>query len=196
MITRPDTERGRRLGWWRGWGTLHGAGTLLVAANGLYLLLVAFGNITDFPTNQAFVQHVLAMDTTNFGAPAGAGLDPKVMWRAITDPAWQNAVYIGVIAWEAAAALVLATAVAIRLRGHDHDHDHERGLWLATAGLAMMTALFLVGFIVIGGEWFQMWRSTAWNGLDPAFRNTVLALVTLFVLHLKPVPGRLQGRGG
>jgi predicted small integral membrane protein len=29
-----------------------------------------------------------------------------------------------------------------------------------------------------------MWRSTAWNGLDPAFRNCVLALVTLVLLHL------------
>ena len=37
----------------------------------LYILLVAFNNITDFGTNQAFVQHVFAMDTTNFGGKPG-----------------------------------------------------------------------------------------------------------------------------
>jgi predicted small integral membrane protein len=165
---------------WRAAGTFRGVCTFLVAANGLYLLLVAFGNITDFGANLAFVQHVLAMDTTNFGGAAGSGLDPRVMWRAITDPALQNLAYVGVIAWEAAAGLVLAAAVAIRLGGH----APARGVWLSTLGLSMMLALFLGGFIVIGGEWFQMWRSTAWNGLDPAFRNTVIALATLLLLHL------------
>jgi predicted small integral membrane protein len=57
----------------------------------------------------------------------------------------------------------------------------------STIGLLMILVLFFGGFIVVGGEWFQMWRSTAWNGLDPAFRNCVLALVTLVLLHL-PTP--------
>ena len=127
------------------------------------------------------MQHVLAMDTTNFGGAVGTGLDPRVMWRAITDPGLQNLAYLGVIAWEAAAGLVLAAAVAVRLRGR----APERGAWLSTLGLLMMLALFLGGFIVIGGEWFQMWRSTAWNGLDPAFRNTVIALGTLVLLNLE-----------
>jgi predicted small integral membrane protein len=178
--TADGSHQGGPARTWRAPGTLRGVCTFLVAANGLYLLLVAFGNITDFGANLAFVQHVLAMDTTNFGGAAGSGLDARVMWRAITDPALQNLAYVGVIAWEAAAGLVLAAAVAIRAAGH----APARGVWLSTLGLSMMLALFLGGFIVIGGEWFQMWRSTAWNGLDPAFRNTVIALGTLLLLHL------------
>lgn len=162
----------------RALGTLPFVGGVLTALNGLYLLLVAFGNITDYPTNQAFVQGVLAMDTTNFGAPAGTGLDPDVMWRAITDPALQNAAYLGVIAWELASGVVLLTAVVLMLR------HRAAGRTVATAGLLMVLVLFFGGFVVVGGEWFQMWRSTAWNGLDPAFRNSVLALLTLVVLHL------------
>jgi predicted small integral membrane protein len=92
-------------------GTLPFVVGLLVALNGLYIALVAFGNITDPAANQAFVQHVLAMDTTNFGAPPGTGLDPHVMWRAITDPWLQNAAYVGVIVWETLTALVLGAAV-------------------------------------------------------------------------------------
>ena len=36
----------------------------------------------------------------------------------------------------------------------------------------------------IGGEWFQMWRSSDWNGSEAAFRNSVVALFTLLVIHL------------
>jgi predicted small integral membrane protein len=183
-IRDTDTHSHRTATWWRAAGTLRGVCTFLVAANGLYLLLVAFGNITDFPANQAFVQHVLAMDTTNFGQPAGTGLDPLVMWRAVTSPGLQNLAYVGVIAWETAAGLVLAAAVVVRLRSVRGGRSAVRGLWLSTLGLLMTLVLFLLGFIVIGGEWFQMWRSTAWNGLDPAFRNTVIALGTLLLLHL------------
>lgn len=171
---------------WAVVGTLPFVCATLVGLNGLYVLLVAFGNITDYAANQAFVHHVLAMDTTNFGAPAGTNLDPRIMWRAITSPGLQIAAYLGVIIWEAAAALVLAAAVALWTRGRGVRETARR---LSTAGLLMILVLFFGGFVVIGGEWFGMWRSTAWNGLDPAFRNSVLALVTLVLLHL-PGTGR------
>lgn len=128
------------------------------------------------------MQHVPAMDTTNFGAPPGTGLDPHVMWRAITDPALQNAAYVGVILWEALTAVVLGAAVVRWVRERGTSYRSARTL--STVGLLMLVALFLGGFIVIGGEWFQMWRSTAWNGLDPAFRNTTIALVALVLVHL------------
>jgi predicted small integral membrane protein len=48
----------------------------------------------------------------------------------------------------------------------------------------MLVVLFMGGFIAIGGEWFQMWKSQTWNGLDPAFRNSVLAMISLVVMHL------------
>jgi predicted small integral membrane protein len=172
-------------------GTLPFAVALLVALNGLYIALVAIGNITDFGANQVLVHHVLAMDTTNFGAPPGTGLDPHVMWRAITDPTLQNAAYVGVIAWETLTAVVLGAAAVRWVR--DRGTSLRTAYALSTVGLLMIIALFFGGFIVIGGEWFQMWRSTAWNGLDPAFRNTVLALVTLVLLNLT---GRPRPTGG
>jgi predicted small integral membrane protein len=51
-------------------------------------------------------------------------------------------------------------------------------------GLLMIIILFMGGFITIGGEWFQMWRSTDWNGLEPAFRNSVLAILGLVLVHM------------
>ncbi|MFD4421652.1 DUF2165 domain-containing protein [Agromyces sp. NPDC058484] len=176
----PAADEARR--GWLALGTLPVVAAVLVALNGLYILLVAFGNITDFGTNQAFVQHVLAMDTTNFGAPAGEDLDPDVMWRAITDPVLQNVAYIGLIAWESATAIVLVAAVVFWIRERHHGYRTARAI--STIGLLMLIALFMGGFITIGGEWFQMWKSTSWNGLDPAFNNSVLALIALVLIHL------------
>jgi predicted small integral membrane protein len=102
--------------WWQTLGSLPFAVAILVFCNGLYIGLVAFGNITDYNTNFEFVQHVLAMDTTNFGAEAGTGLDPNIMWRAITDPVVWNIAYIGLIAWESLAAIVLIVACVFWVR--------------------------------------------------------------------------------
>jgi len=173
-------------------GTLPVAITVFVAVNAGYLLLVAFGNITDFGTNQAFVHHVLEMDTTNFGAKEGTGLDPDVMWRAIDSTPLQNVGYIVIIGWEAVAGLVLAASVVVWIR--DRGSDFARARALSTIGLLMVIVLFAGGFIDIGGEWFQMWKSTAWNGLDTAFRALVIAALPLVLIHL-PSPLWQRGSG-
>ncbi|MGI8486531.1 MAG: DUF2165 domain-containing protein [Thermomicrobiales bacterium] len=182
MSMSPANRSASRLSGWQRLGTVPVAAAILVALNGLYILLVAFGNITDFGTNQAFVHHVLAMDTTNFGAPSGTELDPDVMWRAITNTTVQNIAYIGLIIWESVTAVVLIAAVVFWSREGGTGYRVARSL--STIGLLMLLLLFMGGFIAIGGEWFQMWKSTAWNGLDPAFRNSVLALLALVIVHL------------
>lgn len=171
-----------RLPGWTRFGTLPLAAAVLVALNGLYMAFVAFGNITDFDTNQPFVQHVLSMDTTNFGAEPGTNLDPDVMWRAIENETIQDLAYLGVIVWEMLTALVLLGSLVFWARGRDDGYARARAA--STIGLLMLVALFFGGFIGIGGEWFQMWKSQAWNGLDPAFRNSVLAMITLVVVQM------------
>lgn len=181
----PATRAGYRprAPWWQVLGSLPVAVAVLVAANALYILLVAVGNITDYGTNFAFVQHVLSMDTTNFGATPGADLDPDVMWRSITDPTVWNIAYIGVIVWESLAAVVLVVAAVAWLRAFLTGGTFDQARALSSIGLVMIIVLFFGGFIAAGGEWFQMWRSTAWNGLEPAFRNSVLAALTLVLIH-------------
>ena len=164
-------------------GTLPVACTVVTALNALYILLVAIGNVTDYGTNLAFVRHVLAMDTTNFGAPAGTGLDPDVMWRAVTSSAAQTVAYLAIIAWEWATAAVLVGATVLWLRGRRTRRFDAPRRW-STVGFLMLVVLFVGGFITVGGEWFQMWRSVEWNGLDPAFRNAVLALAGIVLVHM------------
>jgi predicted small integral membrane protein len=76
--------------------------------------------------------------------------------------------------------LIASVVLWIRERGHGYRAARR----LSSIGLLMLLLLFFGGFIVVGGEWFQMWTSTAWNGEDPAFRNSVLALLALVVIHL------------
>lgn len=150
---------------------LHLAGTLLTATVALYMALVAFGNITDFGTNQAFVQHVLAMDTTF--------KDDDLMWRAVTSEGLQNTAYVAIIVWEVIAALVLIYGTWLWTR-----RDDLRARHFSTYGLLMVMLLFGAGFIAIGGEWFSMWQSEDWNGLDAALRVFLLSGVALVVVQL------------
>jgi predicted small integral membrane protein len=47
--------------------------------------------------------------------------------------------------------------------------------------------VWFVGFLVIGGEWFQMWQSPIWNGQQPAFRFVVIMLaVLIFITQREP----------
>ncbi|MFD4508308.1 DUF2165 domain-containing protein [Streptomyces sp. NPDC058457] len=149
------------------------AAAVLTGSVALYIALVAFGNITDFGTNQAFVQHVLAMDTTF--------KDDDLMWRAITNKGLENAAYVAIIVWETVAALVLIAGTWLWAR-----RDNVRARRVSTYGLLMLVLLFGAGFIGIGGEWFSMWQSKTWNGLDAATRVLVLTGLALIVVQLSP----------
>ncbi|MFE1438136.1 DUF2165 domain-containing protein [Streptomyces sp. NPDC058739] len=144
---------------------------LLTATAALYIALVAFGNITDFGSNQQFVRHVLAMDST-FG-------DEDLMWRAVTSTALQDAAYVAIIVWETVAALVLAAGTWLWARGR-----FGVARRVSTYGLLMLMLLFGAGFIGIGGEWFAMWQSEDWNGLDAATRVFLMSGVILIVVQL------------
>ncbi|MFD5540951.1 DUF2165 domain-containing protein [Streptomyces sp. NPDC127079] len=151
------------------------AAAVLTGTVALYIALVAFGNITDFGTNQAFVQHVLAMDTTF--------KDDDLMWRAITDKGLENTAYVAIIVWETLAALVLIAGTVLWFR-----RDDGRARRVSTYGLLMLVLLFGAGFIGIGGEWFSMWQSKTWNGLDAATRVLVLTGLALVVVQLSGRP--------
>jgi predicted small integral membrane protein len=180
MSSTPETSFTDRR--WRGLGTLPVVIAVLAFFSGLQMALIAFGNISDFGTNLAFVEGVLGMQTTNFGGAAGSGLDPDVMWHAITDPTLQVIGYVVIIVWESLAAIVLIAAVVQWIRERGRGYATARAL--TSIGLLMILILFVGGFIVIGGEWFQMWRSTSWNGLDSALRYSLLALIPMVLVHL------------
>ncbi|MCI3929197.1 DUF2165 domain-containing protein [Streptomyces sp. AN091965] len=165
------------------------AAAVLTGVVALYIALVAFGNITDFDSNQQFVRHVLAMDTTF--------KDDDLMWRAVESRALQDAAYVAIIAWETLAALTLIAGTALWIAGlRGRGDGFARARQVSTAGLLMLVLLFGGGFIGIGGEWFAMWQSEDWNGLDAATRVVTLCGIALLVVQLPFVGRRSSGRDG
>lgn len=153
-------------------GSLRAVVAVTVGFIALNMLLVVLGNVTDYGTNEAFVKHVLAMDTT-FGK--------ELKWRAITSPAAVTVVYVAIILWEAISAILLTAGTIAYIRDRE---DTARKF--ASAGLLMIVALFLGGFITVGGEWFAMWQSKDWNGIGAALRMVTIAGFALILVHLSP----------
>ena len=146
--------------------------TAMVASTALFALLVACGNLTDYPSNYAFVRHTLSMDTT---FPGNA-----LTWRAITNPTVWTLSYWLIILAEAAIGLVLAIAtvrLAVSLRSRAASFNAAKQYVVIGVGLGFL--LWFTGFTVVGGEWFAMWQSKEWNGQPAAFRfyMTLLAVV-------------------
>jgi len=148
----------------------------LVAAIGFEYTLVAFDNLTDYDSNYQFVRHVLMMDST-FAGNHG-------MWRAIDSPAIHTLFYLSIIAWESATCLLLWWGVARLMRAvRGTSREFESAKSVACAGLTLSLLLWLVAFMTVGGEWFMMWQSQAWNGETAAAREFVVAGIVFLILQ-------------
>ena len=148
---------------------------LLVLMVGVFALMAGIDNIIDYDTNFAFVQHVMSMDTT---FPNSA-----LRWRAITSPTLHHVGYGLIIALELLTA-ILCFWGALRLwfSRHGAAAYFNASKNFAVAGLICGFALWFLGFMVIGAEWFQMWQSQTWNGQQAAFRFvTCIGIILIFV---------------
>lgn len=148
---------------------------LLMATIALWLALVAFGNITDYGSNWVFVQHVLAMDSI---FP-----DASIHYRAIHSPLLQHLAYLLIIAAETLAVALCGIGAWRMWRARRAPAAiFRRARRFAIHGLTVGLLLWLGGFMAIGGEWFGMWMSSQWNGLESAFRFVVVLLAALVYL--------------
>ena len=148
------------------------------SAVALFMALVAFGNITDYGTNFAYVERVLEMD--------GVQGKESIAWRAVTSPALHAAAYAAIIATEIAVAiLILLGALAMLGALTAEAKTFKRAKTLAVLGLTLGFVLYEGGFIAIAGEWFAMWRSTGVDSVQSAFRIAVTMLGVLIFISLK-----------
>ena len=147
---------------------------LLVASVALFATLVVFNNVVDYGTNFAFVHHVLQMDTV-FSTDQAA-------WRGIASPVVHHIAYIGIILWEALIA-VLCWIGSARLWQNRHDpKSFDAVKNIATVGMVAGILLWFTGFVVVGGEWFLMWQSKEWNGLQTSREFAlILGVIAIFL---------------
>jgi predicted small integral membrane protein len=118
----------------------------------------------------------MSMDTVFPASPLVA--------RRVTSPALWNVAYALIIAGEGLTGLALALAagsLARRLWAAGSRFNRAKGLVFVGAGLGFLVWFF--GFMVVGGEWFQMWQSQKWNGQEAAFRFYITMLVVLIFVN-------------
>jgi predicted small integral membrane protein len=147
--------------------------SLVLAA---FCLLVAVDNLLDYNANYKFVQHVLSMDTT---FP-----DNALKYRDITSPTLWHLAYAAIIAAEGVTgALYLAGAVRLFQARNAPGAVFNGAKLLVIAASLLAFLVWFFGFMVVGGEWFDMWQSKIWNGQDAAFRFYVTALAVLIFVN-------------
>lgn len=149
---------------------------ILTSLSSLFLLVVAFGNLTDPNSNYQFVRHVLSMDTT---FPGNA-----CMYRAITAPLLHKAFFASIIGWELlTCALIGAGTLRLWKARGAAAAEWKKAKGLASIGLTLGMIQWYFAFMTVGGEWFLMWQSKIWNGQDAAFRLFTFMGLSLLYLN-------------
>jgi len=147
----------------------------------IFALLVCLNNLMDYDSNYAFVQHTLSMDTV---FP-----ENTLKYRVILDPFVWGLAYGLIIFAEFLTGLLLFIGAIGLLKNIHSPLEFNRAKNWAYLGCSVGFFLWFFGFIVIGGEWFCMWQSEKWNGIEAAFRFVVIIMFTLLFTSM-PEPER------
>ena len=137
----------------------------------IFALLVCFNNLIDYGANYNFVQHTLSMDTV---FP-----DNTLKYRAINNPLVWSIGYGLIILFEFVTGVLLFVGAINLIKNINVPLAFNRAKNWVYLGCLTGFLLWFLGFIVVGGEWFCMWESEKWNGVEAAFRFVVLIMFTL-----------------
>jgi predicted small integral membrane protein len=149
---------------------------VMIASLALFAFVVTFDNITDYDTNFDFVRHVLSMDTIFPGS--------TLLYRSMISPALWNFAYWLIILGEGITSLVLGiAAVALLAHLRSDGARFNRAKRFVFIGATLGFLVWFSGFMVVGGEWFQMWQSQKWNGQQGAFRFYLTILAVLIFVN-------------
>lgn len=169
---------------WSVWRTARVITSLFILMVAAYYLVVGFDNITN-PTNPngsnwPFVQGVISGD----GVPADSGFE----WRFIDATWFQVISYILIIALETLTGIILLIAGFKGLRAAKTPPGWADAQKWTFVGGFLGLSIFFFGFMVVGGNWFIMYLNSKWNGLEPAFQNSVMT-VSMLILTVSVMVG-------
>ena len=94
----------------------------------------------------------------------------SIDYRSIQEPYMHHIAYIIIIIFETLTA-ILCWIGAYKMFQHrfDSSKTFQQSKNCAIVGLTVGFLTWQVGFMSIGGEWFGMWMSDVWNGIQSAF---------------------------
>ncbi len=148
----------------------------LVWAVALFAGLVAWGNFFDPDYNFELTRGVITM----------AWLDESqttMNSRALSDGLAVNLAFTLIVFAETLVCLCCFLG-GIRMLLASTEYAYFSGVAWSTAGLVLGILLWFVGFVAIGGEYFQSWHIPNRSGITIAFQfSTTLGIILIF-LHL------------
>lgn len=148
----------------------------LIMQVALFFSLVGLNNIIDYDTNFLFVEHVLKMDTVF----ANSGL----IGRAITNASFHTLAYQMIIFLELLIAVILWVGSIQLFMNYKNAQIFHQKKTISNLGLCCGISLYLLGFIIIGGEWFAMWQSSDFNGINAATRFVSIQFFILLFVNM------------
>lgn len=124
-------------------------------------------------------------------ALAGAGNDPLRLkaaessgfeWHYIDNETFQLIGYITVITCETLTGILLLIGGFTGLfRTRDVMAWAGAQKWTYFGGFLGL-GVFFFGFLTVGGNWFIMYLNETWNGMEPAFQNSVMTITMLILV--------------
>jgi predicted small integral membrane protein len=147
----------------------------ITASIGILVFIVGLNNILDYSTNFDFIKHILSMDLTPEGPLSS---------RAILSTSLHHLFYMFIIFIECAGAIfTLYGAYRLWSVRHSGSKSFNQSKTQALLGMGCLFTLYLLGFMAIGGEWFQMWRDGAYNAQEPVFRFIVCIGIAIVIVN-------------
>jgi predicted small integral membrane protein len=158
--------------------TIRAVQLFVISCVALYATFVCLGNLMDYNSNYEFVKHVFAMDTTFPGN--------DLMWRAITNDTLVNLAYWGIIVAEGGVAVLGWIAATKMCRNFSKSaEEFNKSKTIGFYAFLLAIAIWFIGFICVGSEWFAMWQSETWNGKQTAM-DIVEVLGIFLVIYMLP----------
>lgn len=148
---------------------------IITASVGILVFIVGLNNILDYSTNFDFVKHILSMDMY----PEG-----PFQSRAVLSASLHHLCYMFIIFVECAGSgLTLYGAKRLWNARHLASKSFNQSKSQALLGMGSLFTLYLLGFMAIGGEWFQMWRDGIYNAQEPVFRFIVCIGIAILIVN-------------
>lgn len=150
--------------------------TLTVA---VFFIVAVINNTVDYHSSFAFTYHTLSMDMTK--------QNPHFMWRAITYPALQHAVFISIIVTQGLIALLCLLSVRKMIKAfYSNALPFQQAKTLAILGCSVGFVLYGLGFLTIAGQWFMMRETSGvWNVQASVQAFLILIGISLIFLSIK-----------
>ena len=147
----------------------------LITAVCVWGVLGALGNILDWQGTRGAIGTVAGMTTWDGGASS---------WRATSNPVVITAAALGIVIFKSLSALLCGVGAFHMFRertGDSESFGRSKAVALGGCGVAVF-GLFL-GWIVLGEQWFEMWRSPQFaQAGEAAFRyGGFIGLIGMFV---------------